>query len=106
MSGIICVKMKSLPNGYQPIIDYYNNNKKKDDQNLEKLDRAEGGFKIRLDNYENLDCDENNKIYQLRWSRGSLVSNGYRGFTSEQNELLYKSLVSCLGIDNVSFVSK
>ena len=53
MSNTICVKIKYLPNGYQPIIDYYNQNKPKDSQNLEKLDRQEGGFKIK----ENNECN-------------------------------------------------
>lgn len=105
MSNTICVKIKYLPNGYQPIIDYYNQNKPKDSQNLEKLDRQEGGFKIKFDNYDNLDCDENDKIYQLRWSKGKLVSNGYYNFRLEQLKLLYKSLKTCLGEENVYSIS-
>lgn len=106
MVHTIFVKLKYLPGGYEPVINYYNQHKSKDFKNLEKLDRAEGGFKIKFDNYNELDCDENNKIHQLRWSSGRLISNGYYGFTTEQLDLLYDSLVSCLGQENVQFLGQ
>lgn len=106
MYRIICVKIGQLPNGYEPILEYYNTKKTNESQKLEKLDRSEGGFKIRFNDYNTLICDENNKIHQLRWYNGKLVSNNYYGFTSEQLDLLYESLVCCLGKENVYIIDK
>jgi len=79
------------------IINHYNANKPKDEEPLERLNRAEGGFQIQIANKKNDICDDNSKIRQLRWSRGRLVSGGYIGFTAKQEAMLYEALVHALG---------
>jgi len=83
----------------EAVLNYYNTNKAADEEPLERLDRAEGGFQIKLkedqwkiDPYFGL-ADANDKIRQLRWSNGYLLPMGYRGFTEKQYMLLYESLV-------------
>ena len=82
---------------FQNILQYYNDNKPADEEPLERLPRAEGGFQIKLVNMKNSYWDDNLKIRQLRWSRGMLVSNGYIGFTEKQETMLYEALVYGLG---------
>tara|TARA_B100000927_G_C16436742_1_gene457965 strand:+ start:300 stop:698 length:399 start_codon:yes stop_codon:yes gene_type:complete len=107
MSRIIAVKIGHLPHGYQPILDYYNTNRPEGTQMLEKLNRCEGGFQIKLDNYDEIeDSDINNKIRQLRWCRRKLVSDMYIGFTDKQLDLLYKAIESSFGKENVEFVDE
>jgi hypothetical protein len=89
----------------QSILDYYNayaQNKPGHREPLELLDRYEGGFQISISEMKNIDCDDNKKIKQLRWHRGYLVSNYYIGFDTDEEELLYTSLVHVLGQDNVT----
>jgi hypothetical protein len=85
---------------YQPVLDYYNTNKPENEEPLERLDRAEGGFKIQIPSMKNKSVDENSKIRQLRWSMGTLVSrsgwNIYIGFTEKQTMMLYEALVHAL----------
>jgi hypothetical protein len=83
------------------IIDYYNNHKQPVEEQLEELNRAEGGFKIQITELKSIDCNENKKIKQLRWDKKSLVSKGNIGFTENEEKLLYKSMVQILGIKNV-----
>jgi hypothetical protein len=107
MSFVIAVKIGNLPNGYQPILDYYNQNRKSNTQPLEKLPRCEGGFMIKLPDYDEIKSLEiNNKIQQLRWSKRQLVSDIYYGFNDEQLELLYDALCYSLGEDNVCKIDK
>lgn len=107
MSRIIAVKISQLPQGYQPILDYYNYHRPEGSQMLEKLNRCEGGFQIKLDNYDEIeDTDINNKIRQLRWCGRKLVSDMYIGFTDEQLDLLYEAIGYSLGKENVEFVDK
>jgi len=102
MSFVIAVKIGSLPDGYEPILNYYNNNRDPNTQPLEKLPRCEGGFMIKLPNYDEIkDFEINNKIQQLRWCKRQLVSDIYIGFDNEQLNLLYEALCSCLGETNV-----
>ena len=82
---------------FHAILNYYNTNKPKDDEPLERLNRAEGGFQIQIASKRNLACDDNLKIRQLRWSRGRLVSCGYIGFTAKQEAMMYEALVHGLG---------
>lgn len=82
---------------FREIINYYNTNKPEDEEPLERLPRAEGGFQIQIASKKNLACDNNLKIRQLRWSRGELVSCGYIGFTAKQEAMLYEALVHGLG---------
>jgi|SRR5210317_1315164 hypothetical protein len=102
MSFVIGVKINNLPNGYQPILDYYNSKRDQSTPPLEKLPRCEGGFMIKFENYDQIkDFEINNKIQQLRWSKKQLVSDIYIGFNDIQLELLYESLIHSLGEDNV-----
>jgi len=83
------------------IIDYYNNHKQPDEEPLEQLDRAEGGFKIKITHLKNIHCDENKKIKQLRWDKKRLVEKTYMGFNENEEKLLYESMVQILGSENV-----
>ena len=76
---------------FEKIFDYYNTHKEANENKLERLDRAEGGFQIAIPPTlwkKNMYCggftDANNKIQQLRWSNGYLKSMGYIGFTEKQ----------------------
>ena len=105
MSYIICLKTDILPNGYQPILTYYNENRPQGTEELEELNRAEGGFMIKIP--ENKDeQDINNRIRQLRWSNLRLVSDIYIGFNDEQLDLLYESFINYLGEDNLCKIEK
>lgn len=95
---------------YQPILDYYNSHKEEGEPPLQRLNRAEGGFKIDIPEGEwKKDytgyVDANNKIRQLRWNReGWLVSLGFKSFTAKQGNLLYEALVYCLPPGSVVIV--
>jgi hypothetical protein len=82
---------------YQPVLDYYNAHKPHDEEPLERLDRAEGGFQIQLPEMKNKCVDENRKIRQLRWANGKLVCGLHIGFTEKQTIMLYEALVNALG---------
>jgi hypothetical protein len=102
MSFVISVSISALPNGYQPILDFYNNNRDQSTPPLEKLPRCEGGFMIKFEDYDQIeDFEINNKIQQLRWSNKQLISDKYIGFNDTQLELLYDALVHSLGENNV-----
>lgn len=78
---------------FQKILDYYNSNKCSDEDSLERLDRAEGGFQIKLPENEIVKRGENNKIRQLRWNKGNLIVAPYTiGFTEKQQLLLFDAL--------------
>lgn len=79
----------SLPNGYEPILGYYNENKKPDDPQLIKSKSFEGGFAIEGENSE------------LRWAKRHLVRHYKAGFTIVELDLLYEALVNELGENNV-----
>jgi len=62
MSFVIGVKIGNLPNGYEPILDFYNYKRDQSTPPLEKLPRCEGGFMIKLPNYDEItDLEINNK---------------------------------------------
>ena len=87
---------------YNKILDFYNSNKDANEEPLELLDRAEGGFQIKIQDVKNSKCDPNKKIKQMRWSRGYLVHHHFcQGFTEKEENLLYESLKFVLG-ENVS----
>lgn len=89
------------------IIDYYNNKRPESSHPLENLNRCEGGFMIKMENYDDIDdTDENNKIHQLRWSNRQLVQDMYYGFNNEQLDLLYESIGACIGEDMVYKIDK
>jgi peptidoglycan hydrolase CwlO-like protein len=102
----IKVLVKSIDNEQiKLILDYYNSKKSPLDEPLEHLDRCEGGFQIQISYMKNQFCDINNKIKQLRWKNGQLVSKigsqSYICFTENELKLLYESLVHVLGKNNV-----
>ncbi len=87
---------------YKLVLEYYNQHKKNDDMVLEKLDRCEGGFQIRIVEKQNENIDVYKKIRQLRWNSGYLVSShSHIPFTNEEELLLFESLQHVLGKDNV-----
>jgi hypothetical protein len=84
----------------QQILDYYNEKKSKDENPLERLDRAEGGFKIGInkDKWEKDHLgytDANLQIQQVRWSNGRLVGR-HKSLNMKQYMLLYDALVYAL----------
>lgn len=90
----------------QPICDYYNSHKKDDQNPLEKLDRAEGGFQIKRKFIEKTgkfyDNDANNLVKQARWTKKRLVTpTGHYTFTDEEWQLLYNAMCSVHGSDTV-----
>lgn len=87
---------------YEKICNHYNNTKEAEETPIQRLDRAEGGFKFdlpenewKIDHYFRYVL-ENEKIRQMRWSKGRLVTSGYVDFTRKQYMLLYESLVAIL----------
>lgn len=86
------------------VINYYNQNKKETDNPLKKLDRAEGGFQIELDEPVNIFIDSsnsNNKSKQLRWTNKRLIADIYQDFNESEKELLYHALCSVFGKEYV-----
>ena len=100
-SNIIGVRINHLPNGYQPILDYYNSKKPVNYSEIEKI-TEEDGFMIKLKNYNELSYinDENSKIQKLIWNKNKLIP-GFLPFNEEQFALLYEALVVSLGENNV-----
>ena len=87
---------------YKKILDHYNNNKPDDLFPLKRLDVFEGGFEIDIPSDKwvksnDMFLDENDKVKQLRWSQGRLLSYGsYPRFTIKEYMLLYETLVQVL----------
>ncbi len=104
-NNYIKVNVKTL--NADDVCSIYNSNKKENMLTLEKLDRAEGGFKISLPNKQDLRLDANEKCKQLRWYRGFLKPyNGYQGFDREELDLLYDSLKENIGEENIEWHEK
>lgn len=103
----IHVLTDKLKGGYQPILDFYNQNKPSEWTELREAGACEGGFEcdllidelvvMRQSRYS----DKNNLVQQVRWSRGKLLSMGYIGLGYEQTELLFRALKHSLGADQV-----
>jgi hypothetical protein len=53
---------------------------------------------------KNQQGDENNKIKQVRWKKGCLISNGYISFKEKEKMLLYEALAHVLGKEKVIIV--
>uniref|UniRef100_A0A6C0DIV6 Uncharacterized protein n=1 Tax=viral metagenome TaxID=1070528 RepID=A0A6C0DIV6_9ZZZZ len=84
------------------IIDNYNKNKDDHDEPLERLDRCEDGFQIKIKNSHEV-IGENNKIKQLRWKYKYLISFlNCQGFDRKEEMLLFNSMKTFLG-ENVIF---
>jgi len=92
----------------QLILDYYNSKKSPLEEPLEYLNRCEGGFQIQISYMKNQQCDINDKIKQLRWNKGVLVSQlegrSFISFREKELKLLYESLAYVLGKDNVLII--
>ena len=94
---------------YDAVIEHYNNNKAEHDSPLQKLDRAEGGFKLdipldKLEQHQGF-LDNNMKIKQLRWENNCLVSRmGMPRFNANELWDLFWALKMTMGDENVEFV--
>lgn len=90
------------------IVDYYNQHKPAEWNNLEKNHAAEGGFCIALkpDEIIRKTSNINDRIKQLRWERKKLVGGRYgKSLNDAEIQLLYESLCSvfdneCVKIEN------
>uniref|UniRef100_A0A6C0JWE9 Uncharacterized protein n=1 Tax=viral metagenome TaxID=1070528 RepID=A0A6C0JWE9_9ZZZZ len=94
---------------YTPVLEYYNSHKDADEEPLQVLDRAEGGFKIDIPERDIPErngyyMDSNYTIQQLRWENGFLKSMGYIGFSEKQTLLLYHSIANAIGENNVLLI--
>jgi hypothetical protein len=98
----IKVSVSSISNEeLQLILDYYNSHKDILEEPLELLNRCEGGFQIAIPYMKNQQTDANNKVKQVRWNRGYLLSTKYIHFKNHEELLLYQSLAHVLGEKNV-----
>ena len=88
---------------YEPIIEYYNQNKPPDWNPIEKLNRLEGGFQIKMEDFDhNRSLDINQRIKQVRWHKQQLITPiAMFGFTVEEEYLLYQSFLHVHGAHEV-----
>ena len=88
---------------YEPIIEYYNQNKPPDWNPIEKLNRLEGGFQIKMEDFDhNRSLDINNRIKQVRWYKQQLITPiAMFGFSKEEEYLLYQSFLHVHGENEV-----
>lgn len=92
---------------YDPVCLHYNTHKSTDWNAIRRLDRIEGGFCIDLNHSFNEDEDANKRIAQVRWNQKQLITPfGCIGFTDKQTFLLYESLKSVYGEDQVKLIFK
>lgn len=84
---------------YEPIIEYYNQNKPPDWNPIEKLNRLEGGFQIKMEDFDyNRSLDVNQRIKQVRWHKQQLITPiAMFGFTVKEEYLLYQSFLHVHG---------
>lgn len=90
------------------VVDYYNQHKPGDWNNLEKNEVCEGGFCIALKPNEITwkVVDINDRIKQVRWDRKKLAGGRYgKSFSDAETQLLYQALCSvfdneCVKIEN------
>jgi len=93
----------------QKVLEFYNKNKEIDDEPLELLDRAEGGFQIQVPELKNKPIhNPNQKVKQLRWNKGYLLPHfsfheNYPNFTFGEERLLLKSFEYAIGAENVKY---
>lgn len=89
---------------YEPIIKYYNQNKPPDWNPIEKLNRLEGGFQIKMEDFDhNRSLDINQRIKQVRWHKQQLITPiAMFGFTVEEEYLLYQSFLHVHGENEVT----
>jgi hypothetical protein len=109
----IRVLVDKLPGGYAPILAYYNQNKQPHWSPICEAKVAEGGFEIPLNAEEikNLKArgwgslDYNDRVRQLRWSKGLLLPHlTFESLKREEIQLLGTALAAVLGADKVQFI--
>ena len=84
------------------ILEHYNSNKPPSYPPLEKLNRYESGFQIKIREKEFDHCDANEKIKQLRWYKKQLIPyRGYPSFNGDEETLLLNALKYVLSEENV-----
>jgi len=88
----------------QLVLDYYNMYKEVNEEPLELLDRCGGGFKINISYLIGQQGNENDKIKQVRWSKGCLTSKGFISFREKEKMLLYDALVHVLGQNKITII--
>ena len=88
----------------QLVLDYYNMYKEPSEEPLELLDRCEDGFKINISYLIGEQANENDKIKQVRWSKGCLTSQGFISFKEKETMLLFDALVHVLGQNKVTII--
>ena len=101
----ITVLTDNLPkNGYRDILNYYNANKPYNWKDLRKAGVYEGGFEVPKNESEIEELqkryrylDPNERVRQLRWSNGRLLSLGHFPLSDEETLLLYQALKHVLG---------
>ena len=78
------------------IIMYYNQIKPHDSRPLERLNRCEGGFQIRISDEADDQTPSNTK--QMRWSRKCLVPHySCVGFNHQETMMLFEAMSAILG---------
>ncbi len=91
------------PQQSSAVIDYYNQHKNADWNEIEKNVAAEGGFMIALkpDEIKPGSKNPNDMVKQVRWNRKRLLSGRYgkylNVFTDDETTLLYHAMVSVFG---------
>lgn len=86
------------------ICSFYNNHKKQEWNKLYPLVRAEGGFCIPVEGYEEQEVNlkDNSRIKQVRWNRKRLFTPaGCYKLTEEELGLLHKAMVHEHGEEHV-----
>ena len=95
---------------YENVVEAFNKNRPKGSPELRRANVAEGGFEIPLTKEElklsirRPFADYNSTVRQVRWYNGVLRSDYFIPFTEEQTLMLYESIKSCIGADNVELI--
>jgi len=103
----IYTSLATVKGGFEPICNLYNKKKPAHWKPIRRVGCYEAGFEmdleddllqsqIRLGN-----TDPNELIRQLRFNRGRLEAGYYIGFTPEQTQLLFETLVEIWGEEYV-----
>lgn len=99
------------PDQTNAVIDYYNQHKNADWNEIEKNVAAEGGFMIALkpDEIKPGSKNPNDMVKQVRWNRKRLLSGRYgkylNVFSDDETTLLYDAMVSVFGKELVELAN-
>jgi hypothetical protein len=99
------------PDQTNAVIDYYNQHKNADWNEIEKNVAAEGGFMIALkpDEIKPDSKNPNDMVKQVRWNRKRLLSGRYgkylNVFSDDETTLLYDAMVSVFGKELVELAN-